>query len=158
MDITVISAFAAAHGMSVASSDTAILEASPTPPPNRTNLTNEPNALPFTGRASDAPGGFGSDAICSPSRTRAEQRRVGFSIDDTVEPEQRPLRPACQRRCGRRPAPVAVSCTMPAVCLLITALLAGTAEIGAAVSNFGIMLSIGWSSFVLGGSYVRRAH
>nr|WP_229791664.1 hypothetical protein [Micromonospora fulviviridis] len=149
MDIAVINALAAAHGMSVATTGTATLEASPTPPPSRTNLANEPSVLRFTGRSSDAPGDFGrsSDVICSPSRTRAKQRRMGFSIDGTVEPEQRLLRPACQRRCGRQPSPVAVSRTMPVICLLITALLARTAEIEAGVSNFGITLSIGRSSF-----------
>jgi hypothetical protein len=131
VDATVISAFAATHGMSVATSGTAALEASPTPPPNRTNLAKEPNALPPTGRASDALAGFGEsgDVIGSPSRTGPERRRMGFDIDGTVEPEQRLPRPACRRRRGRQPAPVAVSPTAPAICLL-----------------FCIMLSIGRSS------------
>ncbi|MET7806583.1 hypothetical protein [Micromonospora chersina] len=138
VEITVISAFAAAHGMSVASTDTAILAASPTPPPNRTNLANEPDVL-------------------RSARTRAEQRRRGFSIDGMVEPEQRRLRPACQCRCGRHPAPLVIIRTMPAIRLLITTVLAGTTEIGAAVSNSASCSPSGGRHLVLGGSHVRRA-
>jgi hypothetical protein len=42
VDATVISAFATTHGMRVATSGTAALEASPTPPPSRTNRAKEP--------------------------------------------------------------------------------------------------------------------
>jgi hypothetical protein len=55
VDATVISAFATTHGISVATSGTAALDASPTPPPNRTNLAKDPNAFPPTGRACDEP-------------------------------------------------------------------------------------------------------
>jgi hypothetical protein len=47
----------------VAASDTATLEASPTPPPNTTNLANAPDALRPTGRALDAPTGFGQSLL-----------------------------------------------------------------------------------------------
>jgi hypothetical protein len=72
VDATVISAFATTHGMSVATSGTAALEASPTPPPNRTNLAKEPNALRPAGRAS-AEIGAGVSNLCitrSPSGGR----------------------------------------------------------------------------------------
>ncbi|GAA4670450.1 hypothetical protein [Phytohabitans rumicis] len=51
-----INAFAATHGMDVATNGTAALQASPTPPPNKTNLAKEPNALRPTGRASPQTG------------------------------------------------------------------------------------------------------
>jgi hypothetical protein len=60
-----------------------------------------------------------------------------------VDPEQRPLRPACRWRRGRRPVSVTVSRTAPAVSLLITAVLARKAVTGAGLSHFCIRLSIG---------------